>query len=381
MNAPSPGLAPTNLTETTMTESSTKLASDWKRFIRPEIRAMKGYVPGEQPQGGPVLKLNTNENPYPPSPKVLEAIREAASGDRIRKYPDPMGNAFRAAAASALGVKPEMILCGNGSDDILTILARTFVPEGGVVSSPYPSYLLYQTLADIQGGKFQPFSYDGNGWELPRQWNAPVPHLTLVANPNSPSGTYIPPADIAAFVETLKGPVVVDEAYADFAPGNALSLTLHAKPTAAPVVISRTLSKSYALAGIRFGFAIADEAIIDEMTKVKDSYNCDAVSLAAATAAMKDQEYLQSITKKIIATREQSFKTLQKLGFQVIPSHANFLWCEHPGHDATRLYQGLREKNILVRLMNYPGWKRGLRISIGTDAEMDQLFDRLGQLL
>lgn len=364
-----------------MNPSPTPLGQSWKRFIRPEIRAMKGYVPGEQPQGGPVLKLNTNENPYPPSPRVLEAIREAANGDRMRKYPDPMGNAFREDAAKVLGVRPGMILCGNGSDDILTILARTFVPQGGVIASPYPSYLLYETLAEIQGARFLPFPYSGNGWELPNRWEGEIPNLTLVANPNSPSGTFIHPNWIATFVDTLNSPVVVDEAYADFAPGNAISLTLDSRPFAAPVIISRTLSKSYSLAGIRFGYAIADEAIIDEMTKVKDSYNCDAVSLAAATAAISDQDYFQTVCKKILATREDSLKRLEKLGFHVIPSHSNFLWCEHPEKDPAVLYQGLRDKNILVRLMNYPRWKKGLRISIGTDAEMSQLFDELSKLL
>lgn len=364
-----------------MTPSNEPLGQSWKRFVRPEIRTMKGYVPGEQPQGGPILKLNTNENPYPPSPRVFEAIHQVAQGEKLRKYPDPMGNAFREAAARVLGVRPGMILCGNGSDDILTILARTFVPQGGVISSPYPSYLLYQTLAEIQGAKFQPFPFAGNGWELPGDWKGPAPHLTLVANPNSPSGTFIHPNWIGSFVDAVGGPVVVDEAYADFAPENALGLTHLHRPFAAPVIVSRTLSKSYALAGLRFGFAVADEAIIEEMTKVKDSYNCDAIALAAATAAMEDQEYFRAIRGKILATREWSGQKLKSLGFQVIPSHANFLWCEHPQHNPETLYQGLRQNHILVRLMRYAGWRTGLRITIGTDQEMDQLFDCLTRLV
>ena len=176
-----------------MSDSKTinALPPDLARFVRGDIVRLKGYVPGEQPQGGTVLKLNTNENPYGPSPKVLEAIREAANDENLRKYPDPMGNSFREAAAKVYGVKPTNILCGNGSDDILTILIRTFVPHGGIVSSPYPSYLLYETLAQLQGAIFHRFSFAGNGWELPERWEGPRPHLICLANPNSPSGTQV----------------------------------------------------------------------------------------------------------------------------------------------------------------------------------------------
>lgn len=360
---------------------SALIPPDLSRFVREDIRRMKGYVPGEQPQGVPILKLNTNENPYGPSPRVLEAIRAAADPERLRKYPDPMGNSFREAAAKVYGVKPGNILCGNGSDDILTILTRTFVPQGGIIASPYPSYLLYETLSELQGATFRRFSYAGNGWELPQGWEGSRPNLAYIANPNSPSGTFFRPQAMADFAMMLRRTVVFDEAYADFAPENAIGLVRDQNSFPAPIIVSRTLSKSYSLAGIRFGFAIADEAVIHEMAKVKDSYNCDAVSIAAATAAISDQDYFHLVRDKILATREASVPRFQQLGFSVIASHANFLWVDHLTSDPTTLYQGLRAANILVRLMNYPGWRSGLRITIGTDAEMDRLFDALAALV
>src|SRR3954462_4095194 len=155
--------------------------------IRPNIRAMTGYAPGEQPRGGEFIKLNTNENPYPPSPRVFEALRAALTGDKLRKYPDPVGTAFRQTAARVLGVEPDMVLIGNGSDDVLTILTRAFVPEGGLVVSPTPSYILYRTLAEIQGARFQCVSYTPD-WGVPSPWPVRDASLTFVANPNSPSG-------------------------------------------------------------------------------------------------------------------------------------------------------------------------------------------------
>src|SRR5437773_4153975 len=166
------------------------MPSDPASLIRPAVRAMAGYTPGEQPRGGEFIKLNTNENPYPPSPRVFEAIRAALTGDRLRKYPEALGHTFRQAAARVLNVDPDAILIGNGSDDILTILTRTFVPEGGLVVSPTPSYLLYATLADIQGANFEGVPFTKN-WQLPSPWPKPNAHLTLVANPNSPTGTIV----------------------------------------------------------------------------------------------------------------------------------------------------------------------------------------------
>src|SRR5437870_3486674 len=182
------------------------------QFLRANIRGMAGYTPGEQPRDTAYLKLNTNENPYPPSPRVLEAIREAATGERLRKYPDPVGTTFRRTAGRIFDVDPDSILIGNGSDDILTIVTRAFVPEHGLGVSPTPSYVLYQTLATLQGARFQavPFTAD---WGLPRPWPVRGAHLTYIPNPNSPSGTFIPVEDLDRLAEEVGGALLIDEAY------------------------------------------------------------------------------------------------------------------------------------------------------------------------
>ncbi|HVK11185.1 MAG TPA: histidinol-phosphate transaminase [Gemmataceae bacterium] len=343
--------------------------------VRPNIAAMAGYAPGEQPRGGGFIKLNTNESPYPPSPKVFEAVREALTGDRLRKYPEPLGDTFREAAGRALGVQPDQVLIGNGSDDILTILTRTFVPEGGLIAAPTPSYILYKSLAEIQGARFQtvPFTSD---WYLPVPWPAERPDLLFVPNPNSPTGTFMDPIAIYQASKHLGCPVVCDEAYADFAPKRGLRYTIEPN-----FIVTRTLSKSYALAGIRFGFAVAHPDLIRELVKVKDSYNCDVLSLAAATAAILDQDYLAEARAKIIATRERLTHALRDLGFAVLPSEANFVWAQRSDRPVKPLYEGLKERRILVRYMNYPGYGDGLRVSVGTDAEVDRFLSELNSLL
>lgn len=340
-------------------------------YVRHNIRAMAGYAPGEQPRDGAFIKLNTNENPYPPSPRVVEALRDAITGDRLRKYPDPMGAIFRRAAGDALGVDPDGIIVGNGSDDILTILTRTFVPEGGSIVAPTPSYILYRSLAEIQGACFQevPFTHE---WRLPSPWPIRGANLTFLPNPNSPSGTMIEPKSLEHWLDHVAGPVVIDEAYVDFAETNAIALT-----TNQDVIVTRSLSKSYALAGIRFGFAIADPALIREMVKVKDSYNCDALSLVAATAAIQDQEYFKQTRGKILATRARLTNEMRKLGFEATQSHANFIWCRRGDRPVKPLYEELKRRMILVRYMNYPNYGDGLRVSVGSDPEIDRLLEEL----
>jgi histidinol-phosphate aminotransferase len=338
--------------------------------VRSNIRAMAGYVPGEQPQDSTYLKLNTNENPYPPSPRVMAALQAALTGDRLRKYPDPTGRAFRQAAAKVLDIDPDAILIGNGSDDILTIVTRVFVPEGGLIVSPAPSYVLYRSLAEIQGARFQQVPYELD-WRLPRPWPTLTANLTFIANPNSPSGTTVSAADLAQ----LEAPLLIDEAYVDFAACHCLDLA--SRPN---VVITRSLSKSYALAGIRFGFAVADPALIREFIKVKDSYNCDVLSLEAARAAVEDQEYLWQTRDKILATRARLRAALKQLGFEVTPSQANFVWCRRPKRAVKPIYDELKRRLILVRYMAYEGYGDGLRITVGTDGEIDRLVDEMGRM-
>lgn len=344
--------------------------------IRQAIRHMAGYVPGEQPRDAAYIKLNTNENPYPPSPRVREAIQKAVGdGECLRKYPDPAGTEFRAIAGRILGVDPDGILIGNGSDDVLTIITRAFVHEGGLVVSPSPSYLLYRTLAEIQGARFQavPFSSE---WKLPDPWPLGNSQLTLVANPNSPSGTMVAVAALERLAAQLAGPLVVDEAYVDFADDNALELARLPN-----VIVTRSLSKSYGLAGLRLGFAVAQPALIGEFHKVKDSYNCDALSLIGGAAALEDQAYFLSTRGKIRATRVRLESALRNLGFEVCPSQANFVWCRRQKPDVRTIFEHLKRQKILVRHMIYESYGEGLRISVGTDAEIDRLLEELKKLV
>ncbi|MCE9629989.1 MAG: histidinol-phosphate transaminase [Planctomycetia bacterium] len=337
-------------------------------LVRPAIAGIDGYVPGEQPQAGKWIKLNTNENPYAPSPAVARALAATAAGRTLAKYPDPMANAFRRRAAEVLGVEPDWIICGNGSDDLLTILVRSFVGEGQCLRMPYPSYILYRTLAGIQGAACEEVHYQRD-WSLGDDFAAPRDDLRLaiIANPNSPSGTLLPPARVAELADRLACAVVVDEAYGDFSDTNCLGL-VRDNPR---VIVSRSFSKSYALAGLRFGFAVAQPAVIEQLLKVKDSYNCDTLSIAAATAAIDDQAWLAENRAKIIATRRRLTDALRGLGYDALESQANFVWCTHPTRPHKPIYEALKANGILIRSMNYAGWGDGLRITVGTDDEID----------
>jgi histidinol-phosphate aminotransferase len=339
--------------------------------IRANIRAMQGYVPGEQLNDPDILKLNTNENPYPPSPRVFDAIKAVLTSDKLRKYPQPLGDSFRQTAGRVLGIDPDSILIGNGSDDLLTILTRAFVPEGGLIASPTPSYILYKSLAEIQGARFEKIPFTDE-WQLRFPW--PRADLAFLPNPNSPSGTVVSNEQIAELAEQVNA-LVLDEAYVDFAEVGALGSASRLN-----IVITRTLSKSYSLAGIRFGYAIADPAVVRELIKVKDSYNCDVISLAAAAGAIEDQDYFHCVKAKIVATRGRMGYELAKLGFAVTPSQANFLWCRRSDSPEKPIYEELKRRKILIRYMNYDGYD-GLRISVGTDAEIDRLLAELNTIV
>ncbi len=368
-------------------------------YIRPNILSMPGYVPGEQPKRGEAIKLNTNENPYRASESVYDAIR-AVADQGLSRYPNSMGEAFREAAAKVYDVTPDSILCGNGSDDILTILTRAFVPENGLLRLAYPSYILYRSLAQIQGASSEEVLFEPD-WTLPDYFGeaaeaesrfhlSPVPAgkrlgLVYLPNPNSPSGTVIPKDRLLAFAESLPCPLLIDEAYADFAEESCVDLVKKSPK----ILVSRTLSKSYALAGLRFGFLIARPEIISELVKVKDSYNCDALSIAAATAAISDQAWLAENRRKIVSTRSRLVERMRALGFVVPDSHSNFTWNVHPNQAVSHegIYRFLKENGYLVRYMVYPGWSRvagrddGLRISVGTDQQIDECLDLIEKYL
>lgn len=356
-------------------------------LFRPELDRIAGYVPGEQPRESGWTKLNTNENPYPPSPKVIEAITAAAQG-KLNLYPDPLGTKFRQAAGEVCGIDPDWILPGNGSDEVLTILTRSFAGTNDQIAFPYPSYILYETLADLQGARHARLMLEPDwSWDFDKV--LPVVEaskIVFVPNPNSPSGNRWTWNDLITLTPT-KGILVLDEAYGDFADhphkGELLTSTIGRQ-----IVITRTFSKSYSLAGIRFGFAMAHPSIIAGLRKMKDSYNCDSLSLAAATAAIQDQEWMKANTARIRATRERLIPALQALGFVVVPSQANFVWATHPTGAHKAQYDALRTRKILVRYMVFPDvpWAEnqsfdGLRITIGTDEEIDKLLAALKEIV
>jgi len=356
-------------------------------LFRPDIDRIEGYVPGEQPQESGWVKLNTNENPYPPSPGVVAAIKQAAQG-RLNIYPDPLARAVCQKVADVFNVDPDCVLPANGSDENLTILMRTFVDPGELVSYPYPSYTLYETLADIQGAKHERLLLNPD-WT----WNHEAcTHITarsklvMVPNPNSPSGNLWLHDDIRSLVPP-KGVLVLDEAYGDFA-DEPHRCEILKTPEGKRIVVTRTLSKSYSLAGIRFGFAIADAELIHGMRKAKDSYNCNTLSLAAAMAALDDQPWMQQNRQRIQNTRSRLSAALKPLGFDVVDSQANFIWCTHRSLDHRAIYESLKDRRILIRYMQFPAAVSdtkngidGLRITVGTDEEIDRFLEVLGEVI
>jgi histidinol-phosphate aminotransferase len=345
-------------------------------FFLKNIEKMSGYIPGEQPKDGVYIKLNTNENPYPPSAKVLDAIKEAVNST-LRLYPDPVATQARKKIAEVLGTRPERVLAGNGSDDLLTIIIRSFAGLGDKVVFPYPSYMLYQTLAELQNGT--PCAVDFNeDYSLPDNFIVKDAKVTFIANPNSPSGTMIPPDKISKIASKINGVLVVDEAYADFADDNCLRLTEKHNN----VLVLRTLSKSYSLAGIRLGFCIANESLIQGMMKVKDSYNVDRLSMIAVVSSLEDQQNMRSNVEKIRKTRQYLTESLQNMRFFVYPSSANFVLARcKAGISAHDVYQTLKSRKILVRYFNLRRLDDCLRITIGTREEIDALLKNLQELV
>ncbi len=358
-------------------------------LFRPDVDRLAGYVPGQQPQEPGWVKLNTNENPYPPSPQVVAAIEAAARG-RLNIYPDPLARKFCEEAAAVFHVEPDWILPANGSDENLTILTRSFVDSADFIAYPYPSYVLYETLAEIQGAGCERMLLNPD-WSWDMETARPIVErakLVFVPNPNSPSGNRWSDEEILSLVPP-RGVLVLDEAYGDFCDKPHRAELLHATdPAAKRIIITRTLSKSYSLAGVRFGLAIAHPELILGMRKVKDSYNCDTLSLAAATAALADQTWMQSNVAKIRQTRARMTEELRNLGFQVVDSQANFVWATHSAIPHAEIFEELKKQKILIRYMNFPHVPEqpgrandGLRITIGTDEEADACLKSLANIV
>lgn len=343
-------------------------------FIRAAVRAMEGYTPGEQPQDGGYIKLNTNENPYPPSPRVHEAIQRCAT-DEVRLYPDPMATALCDAAAARYDLPREYILAGNGSDELLAMVLRACVEPGDRVAYPYPTYSLYDTLVAIAGATAVHFPWPQD-FSLPADLAKAQARVIFVCNPNAPSGTYVAVDELAALSARVSGLVVIDEAYVDFADDSALRLVRER----ANVVVLRTLSKSFSLAGLRVGLAFGPPSVIAELCKVKDSYNLSRVSIAAGAAALVDYDLMREHARRIRATRARLSARLRALGFDVPSSQANFVLARRPGQNQRATYEALKQRRILVRYFATPELSDALRISVGTDAEIDALLAALAEL-
>ena len=346
-------------------------------LVRNNVCTTPGYVPGLQPKPGQhLIKLNTNENPYPPSPKVLDAVKRAADG-MLRLYPSPRGDALRAEAARLYGLAPEQVLCGNGSDEILAIIMRTFISEGDTIAFFTPSYSLYPVLAALAGARTvtvplprDAFAGGIDGLPVP----SPRAKVFFLSTPNAPYGFAFPTEWIRRLIASFPGILVADEAYVDFAPESSLPL-LADNPR---LIVARTLSKTFSLAGMRVGFAFAHEKIVEQMMKVKDSYNLSRLAQEAGVAALADKAYLAETRDKITSVRRTFTDRLKKKGFTVQPSDANFVFAVPPaGITARALYDRLLARGFLVRYFEAAEVSDGLRISIGTEQDMEALSKEL----
>ena len=329
--------------------------------ITESVQRLVAYTPGEQPKSKNVVKLNTNENPYPPTPKCAEVLA-GFDLDRLRRYPDPNFMELRAAIAKLNRCAVENVFVGNGSDEVLALAAKAFVENDEKIGSLDPSYSLYKTLADIRDVK----------WVGKKDGVA----LFLWTNPNAPTGEFAEPETIAKFAKKFPGVVIVDEAYADFARANCMALAT-AKGNK-NLLVMRTFSKSYSLAGLRVGYCVGPKDLIEALYKVKDSYNVDAIAQSLALTAFKDQRWMKANARKVIKTRKAFTRALVKRGWDVIPSESNFVFAKPPaGQAAADLFAYLKTKDIFVRYFPGPLTGDRLRITIGTDAQMSTLLAAL----
>ena len=337
--------------------------------LRKNIAEMTGYVPGFQPEESGWIKLNTNENPYPPSPKVVEAITAeiANGGENLRKYPDAGSKEARRVAAELYGVDPSWVVMANGSDELLNNLIRAFADAGDEIGYVHPSYSYYATLAEIQGAKIRTFGLtdDFRIADFPERYEGKIFFLT---SPNAPLGFGFDNEYIAELAERCAGILVVDEAYVDFTDVSAMELVKKYEN----IVVTRTLSKSYSLAGMRLGLAVAHPEVIESLDKIRDHYHLDRLALVAATAALQDQNYLQTTVARICETRDWFSAELRKLGYCVKPSQTNYIFAEPSDADGKQVYDALFAGKILVRYFSDPLLTHGIRISIGTRDEMEQ---------
>ncbi|HSY10530.1 MAG TPA: histidinol-phosphate transaminase [Candidatus Dormibacteraeota bacterium] len=352
-----------------------------KSLVRPLVRELHPYVYGEQPKIKELIKLNTNENPYPPSPKVLSAVKKATDG-RLRLYPSPTAQALREKLAKLHGCRADNIVVGNGSDELLALATRAFVePEQNsklakaTVQYFTPSYSLYPVLADIHGARKNPVQLRPD-FGLPdvaelkrvKIWKFDAA-LTFVTTPNAPSGLGYKTSELEKLCRAQKGVMILDEAYVDFAKENALKLALKFPH----VIVARTFSKAYSLCFQRVGYFVGHHDLIAALHKIRDSYNVNGLGQIAATATLDDLKYYHANFKKIISVRERLSRELTKFGFRVLPSQTNFILAKPLRFSAEDWQKKLRARQILVRWFPFPKVENYLRITIGTPSEAEAL--------
>lgn len=337
------------------------------------------YVPGEQPKDKKYIKLNTNENPYPPSPKVIEAIKQAANGD-LRLYPDPNCDDLRETIAEYYRLNKDQVFIGNGSDEVLAFSFMAFFNPGEPILFNDITYSFYPVYARLFGIDYKLVPLDDN-YEVPTEMFFRENGGIVIAAPNAPTSKYVSISLIKDILEYNKNcAVIIDEAYVDFGGESAVKL-ISQYPN---LLVVQTLSKSRSLAGLRIGIALGSEELVEGIVRIKNSinsYTLDRIALAGAKAAFEDEDYFRETTQKIIRTRERISKQLTGIGFNVLDSKANFIFISHAGFHASGIFKALREKGILVRYFDKPRIDNFLRVSIGTDEEMDRLFEAVKEIV
>ena len=342
-------------------------------FIKKSVRAMQAYVPGEQSRESGIVKLNTNENPYPASPLVAKALRSIAVKE-LRLYPEPTASTLRRRIARIHACEVDNVFVGNGSDEILSLCTRAFVEDNGSIGFFNPSYSLYPVLAAARNVSTQPVELSGDfGWHMPGRFHTSLFFLT---HPNAPTGMLYGKSVVKRFCKGMKGVVVIDEAYVDFSKEHCMSLALELKN----VIVVRTLSKAYSLAGLRVGYAAGPRALIAALFKLKDSYNVDTIAQHLALAALSDLAHMRGNVGRIRRTRARLARLLTERGAFVYASETNFLWVKPPVLPAKAFYERLREKQILVRYFEGNRTSDFVRITIGTDAQADRLVSAMDDM-
>ncbi|MGC3875259.1 histidinol-phosphate transaminase [Halomonas sp. GXIMD04776] len=344
------------------------------KFWSPKVRELTPYVPGEQPRER-LIKLNTNENPYPPAPGVEQALRDYPS-DHLRLYPDPEAAALRKALAEEFGVEPDQVFIGNGSDEVLALAFQTFFRQDKPLVMPAITYSFYPVYCRLYDIDYRTVALNDK-WQIPLQMLAGDSGGVVFANPNAPTGHGHDRQAIAELLDRVTERVaLIDEAYVDFGGETTMPL-IQQHPN---LLVTGTFSKSRSLAGLRLGYAVGSRELIEGLERVKNSFNSypiDSLAIVAGVAALKDREHFDACRERVISTREQTRQRLETLGFEVLPSQANFLLVRHHEQDAGQIYTGLRERGILVRHFNTEALRDFLRITIGTDNEMDTLIEAL----